>query len=234
MRARDVVAAVAYEVVMTNVVPSWWLFHRVVDDVVVEFAEIVVVDDRAVLRTGKVLTWGISEEIDDVDAVRNRLLTSGYIVTRRWHFDPVVFDDERFLDELASAAHTAFSALREQHPGLNAFALQTDDGAMTIGAVAHAFADDDDDDDSILLDPSAWSVQDMSVVFDVVYRLILSQHRDDLSLVGFDQFRAAFDAAVIRALSILRDKGVFGDNDDVTIIYDITDGEPVVIASRRR
>ena len=224
---------------MTNAQPDWWLFHRVVDDVVAEFAEIVVVDDRALLRTGKVLTWGISEEIDDVDAARNRLLTDGWIVTRRWEFSPTAFDDERFLDELTTAARTAFTALREEHPGLNAFALQTDDGAMTIAAVAHAFADNDDecsndvdsdDDDDIALSPSEWSVQDMHVVFDVAYRLILSQHRDDLSLVGFDQFRAAFDAAVIQTLSTLRDEGVFGD--DVTIIYDVTDGESVVLAQR--
>lgn len=207
--------------------PNWWLFHRVVDDVVVDFAEIVAVDDRALLRTGKVHTWGISEDIDNVDAARGKLLTDGYIVTRRWHFEPTVFDDERFVDELTSAARTAFFALREKHPGLNAFCLQTDDSAMTIAAVAHAFADLDSADDDVLLNPSEWSVPDTGAAFDVVYRLILSQHRDDLSLVGFDQFRAAFDEGVLAALTTLRDEGVFGAVDDVVVLYDVTDSEPV-------
>ena len=206
--------------------PNWLLFYQVVDDVVTGFAELVRLDDKLLLRTGKLLTWGISEDVSDFDAVRGRLLNEGYICARRWHFDPAVFDVERFSDELLHAARTAFMGLRQQHPALDAFCLQTDDGAMTIAAVAHVVGDFDSAADDVIGNPSAWTVHDDSTTFDVVYRLILSQHRDDLSLVGFDHFRAAFDAAVVDVLEALSAAGAFGDDADRRIVvFDVTDSE---------
>ncbi len=205
---------------------NWWLLHRHdPDGRVVAFAELVQVDGRTLLRTGKPQTWGLNEDVDDVDSTLQRLFAEGFALQREWCFDPQIFDAKRFEKELLAGARTAFQRLRRDHAGLRRFALQTDDSAMTIAAIADS-SGDVDGDDSLMFSPSEWRLQDDGADLDIAYRLILAQHRDDLSLVGFDVFRAAFDAAVVDVLVQLADEGVFGDaGADRVVLYDVSDDE---------
>lgn len=213
---------------MSTTPTNWWLLHRRDGDEVVAFAEVVVVDDRALLRTGKPMTWGINEElaVAAVAPTLARLQGEGFTITARWHYDPLVLDVERLRTTLLDDARRAFVRLRAARPTLRGFSLQTDDSAMTIAAIADDLPDLDDDER--VFSPSEWSVDDGiehgGADLDTSYRLILSQHRDDLSLVGFDDWRSAFDAVVVGVLLALKDEGVFGADD--VVLYDVTDSDP--------
>ncbi|MGV3619645.1 MAG: hypothetical protein ACO1OB_02440 [Archangium sp.] len=115
------------------------------------------------------------------------------MLAREWTFDPDAFDFALLEDELVTAMKRVLSRM----PGINAFALYTDESAMTIGAAAHRF---ESFDDETLWWPPEWSLRDDGTDFDVPYRLILSQHRDMLTRVPFETFHEGFSAALVNAM----------------------------------
>lgn len=166
------------------------------------------------LRRGRWHTWGTSERVESADQVRDQLINEGFEQVRAFHFDADTFDFALLEDELVKAATAAYSRLKQQ--GINAFALFTDDGAMTIGVAANVFASIDDAAEDELRNPSEWSLDDSGRELDIAYRLILSRSRDELSRVEFSTFREGLFAAMENALKRI-------DFGDTVVLSAVTD-----------
>ncbi|HEV7281301.1 MAG TPA: DUF4303 domain-containing protein [Pirellulaceae bacterium] len=196
-----------------------------------EFAELLVHDAGLWRRHGNVNTWGDSEKRSLGDATdsealaaeRQALEQEGFRVVREWRFDASAFDFALLRRELEIAVEATVADLRRKHPGFNAFVLTTDGSRMTIGPISHAFESLADADDESLWIPAEWSIWPSGESFDIVYRLILSQHRDDLSLVAFEDYIDGFRDAVVGALEAVDAKGLFGPREARLLSFDLGD-----------
>lgn len=212
--------------------PNWFLLYRTVGGVT-EFAEVLMVESTVFRRTGRAQTWGTSTRIDSADAnaaIQTAKLAceeferDGFAPTRAWHFDPDAFDFELPAAEMLAATKSSFTALAATHSGLNAFAVATDSGAMTIFPLAHQFPFIADAKDEELWSPSEWTIDERGADFDITYRLILAQHRDELSRFEFLEYREGFARTAIAVLSQLKREGLFGSGEFV-LLFDVTDSE---------
>jgi hypothetical protein len=213
---------------------NWLVFQKYDRATPVEFAELLWLDDTLTYRIGKLQTFGISKKTPFMDAEplakavaskRASLESEGFTLVREWHFDRSRFDFALLQRELEVAIKSAVKQLRDDHADLNAFALMTDADAMTIALIAHEFESIEGADDYILFVPDEWEIWEGNVHFDIAYRLILSQHRDDLTTVDHDEYKSGFTEAADAALTILDSQGLFGDREDRLLLYYVSDSD---------
>ena len=135
---------------------------------------------------------------------------------------------------VADAARRAFAAVRRAHPDqhINAYALVSDDSAMTIGPAANsreALAASEYGEE-MLWNPAEWAFEDGVAYFDSAYRLLLQAHRDLPFDVDFDTFRTGVFEACIAALAQLDAEACFGagaQREEFVLLFEVSDSEPV-------
>ncbi|PLY42450.1 hypothetical protein CSZ94_10860 [Janthinobacterium sp. ROICE36] len=157
-------------------------------------------------------------------------LADGHSLARETVINPAVFDFALLQTLVADAARLAVDAMRRAHPGqqLNAFALVSDDSAMTIGPMANireALAASEYGEE-MLWNPAEWAFDDGGAYFDSAYRLLLQAHRDLPFDVDFDTFRAGVFEACIAALMQLDAEGGFGtgaQRDAGVLLFEVSD-----------
>lgn len=198
---------------------------------------------------GAAMTWGEETRKDYASeaaaqaayAVHCRAaLADGYTLARESTIDPAVFDFTLLQTLLAAAARLAVDAVRRAHPEqhIDAFALVSDDSAMTIGPVANsreALAASEYGEE-MLWNPAEWAFDEGGAYFDSAYRLLLLAHRELPFDVDFATFRAGVFDACIGALAQLDAEGVFGTGarrDDCVLLFEVSDSEPVENAMAR-
>ncbi|MGK5061794.1 DUF4303 domain-containing protein [Janthinobacterium sp. LB3P112] len=164
----------------------------------------------------------------------------GYTLARESTIDPAVFDFALLQTLVAHAARRAFDGVRRAHPEhhINAFALVSDESAMTMGLVANsreALAASEYGEE-MLWNPAEWAFDEGGAYFDSAYRLLLQAHRDLPFDVDFVTFRASVFDACIAALAQLDAEGVFGTGarrEEFVLLFDVSDSEPVEGAMAR-
>lgn len=234
---------------MYNTNINWSLFYKKDKDRLHEFIEIWQFDSTILVRKGNVNTWGSSEILEYQDAEEAKiefnlknvsLANSNIVLYRSGVYDPDNFDFSQLTDEIREGARKAFTKIRDSHPNeiINAFALFSDDDAMTIVHAGNSdyarFSKGDDDD--FLWNPSEWSYCDGSEYLDIAYRLILTQHQDLPSNINSDDFKAGFIESTITALEQLDNEGFFGSNlirESTIVLFAISDSDYIDDAVRR-
>ncbi|MGK5051988.1 DUF4303 domain-containing protein [Janthinobacterium sp. RB2P8] len=198
---------------------------------------------------GAAMTWGEETRNDYVSEAEAHAayvahcctaLAEGYTLARAMLIDPAVFDFALLQTLVVDAARLAFDGVRRAHPDqhLNAFALVSDDSAMTIGCMANsreALAASEYGEE-MLWNPAEWVFAEGGAYFDSAYRLLLQAHRELPFDVDFATFRAGVFDACIAALAQLDAEGVFGagaGRDENLLLFDVSDSEPLEGAMAR-
>lgn len=229
--------------------PNWSLFYKLDGELPCEFREARYFESSLFVASGKVETWGESElrELPGTEEVHDAYTrfcraakADGYRLVREATYDPRHFDFATFTVEVREGARRAFAAVRRDHPErvINAFALLTDAGAMTIGPVAGTVdlhADDEDSEDTVW-NCEDWDLFEGGAYLDVAYRMILTQHRGLPSQIPFDVFRQRmFESCIVALEELVRD-GFFGidrEREDVVLRFQVSDDDDQPEAMRR-
>ena len=225
---------------------NWLIFHKFDETIPIEFVELIWHGNALIHRRGKIMTFGSSnrESFSDADSLNtevNERCTSieqeGFTLIRKFDFNPSYFDFDLLRQEIEIATKLAFIYQRNRTPGVNAFAILTDSDAMTIGILAHAFESIAEADDDLLWIPDEWTLEDgEEYYFDIPYRLILSQHRDDLTQVNFSDYQLGFTESVISALENLDRNEFFGtqtERENMVLAYHVSDDDQNLNAYQR-
>ena len=228
---------------------NYSLFYTFDGDQPARFQEARVFGATVWTAAGAVQTWG-EETRKDYASVAGAhaayqahcrsALADGYTLARESVIDPAVFDYALLQTLVAGAVRLAVDAVRRAHPEqhINAFALVSDDSAMTIGPMANsreALAASDYAEE-MLWNPAEWAHDDGGAYFDSAYRLLLQAHRDLPFDVDFATFRTGVFDACIAALAQVDAEGVFGTGarrDESVLLFDVSDSEPVEGAMAR-
>lgn len=228
---------------------NYSLFYTFDGDQPLHFREARVFGATVWTAAGAAMTWGEETRNDYASEAEahaaymahgRAALADGYILARAMVIDPAVFDFALLQTLVAHAARLAFDCVRRAHPDqhIDAFALVSDDSAMTIGCMANsreALAASEYGEE-MLWNPAEWAFDDGGAYFDSAYRLLLQAHRELPFDVDFATFRAgAFDAC-IAALAQLDAEGVFGTRarrDDCVLLFEVSDSDPVQGAMAR-
>jgi hypothetical protein len=234
---------------MCNTNINWSLFYKKYKDQLHEFIEIRQFGSTIIVRKGNTNTCGSSEILKYQDAEEAKikfnlenasLVNSNFVLYRSGIYDPENFDFSQLTDEIREGARKAFTKIRDSHPNeiINAFALFSDDDAMTIVHVCNSDRArlSKGDDDDFLWNPSEWSYDEGSEYLDIAYRLILTQHQDLPSNINFDDFKAGFIESSITALEQLDNEGFFGSNllrENTIVLFTISDSDYIDDAVRR-
>jgi len=118
--------------------------------------------------------------------------------------------DQEFQDAVVSAVQRTVAALAAERPleRLAGYALTTDDSLETVGCIAVTreglLASDDGD---LLYQPPNWPLEPDWGAFELAYSLL--QRSVDLPGDGLAHVHRSFEA-LVRALEILKAKGLFG------------------------
>ncbi|MGK5055781.1 DUF4303 domain-containing protein [Janthinobacterium sp. LB2P49] len=222
---------------------NYSLFYTFDGDQPARFQEARVFNTTVWTAAGGAMTWG-EERRDDYaseaqayaayDARCQAAQADGYTLARATLIDPAVFDFALLQTLVADAARLAFDAVRRAHPEqhINAFALVSDDSAMTIGPMANsreALAASEYGEE-MLWNPAEWAFDEGGAYFDSAYRLLLQANRELPFDVDFDNFRSGVFDACIAALAQLDAQGVFGtgaQRDEGVLLFEVSDSEPV-------
>ncbi|MEG2031214.1 MAG: DUF4303 domain-containing protein [Janthinobacterium sp.] len=224
---------------MTN----YSLFHTFDGDMPRQFQEVRVFGHTVWTAGGAAMTWGeeARREYPGEAAARaayaarcRAVLADGYALVRSTAIDPAVFDFPLLQTLLQDGARKAFGAVRAAYPRrqLNAFALLTDEGAMSIAPMVNcreALAVSDYADE-MQWNPAEWAFDEGGAYFDSAYRLLLQAHRDLPFDVDFASFRSGMFEACVAALEQLDRERLFGtgaQRDDTVLLFDVSGGEPV-------
>ncbi|WP_083411762.1 DUF4303 domain-containing protein [Janthinobacterium sp. 1_2014MBL_MicDiv] len=228
---------------------NYSLFYTFDGDQPARFREVRVFGTTVWTAGGAAMTWGEETRSDYASAAQARAayavhcqaaLADGHALARESLIDPAAFDVALLQSLVADAARLAFDAVRAAHPGqhINAFALVSDDSAMTIGPMANsreALAASEYGDE-MLWNPAEWAFDDGGAYFDSAYRLLLQAHRDLPFDVDFATFRTGVFEACIAALAQLDAEGAFGagaQRDDSVLLFEVSDSEAVEGAMAR-
>ena len=228
---------------------NYSLFYTFDADQPARFREARVFGTTVWTATGAAMTWGeetrkdYASEAEAHAAYAARCQAAqadGYALARAMVIDPAVFDFALLHTLVAHAARLAFDGVRRAHPDqhIDAFALVSDDSAMTIGCMANsreALAASEYGKE-MLWNPAEWAFDDGGAYFDSAYRLLLQAHRDLPFDVDFDTFRSGVFDACIAALAQLDAEGVFGagaQREEFVLLFEVSDSEPVEGAMAR-
>ena len=228
---------------------NYSLFYTFDGDVPARFREARVFGANLWTAGGAAMTWGeearsgyASEALARAAYVAHcqAALDEGYTLARAMLIDPAVFDLALLQSLVTDATRLAVDAVRRAHPGqhIDAFALVSDDSAMTIGPMANsreALAASEYGEE-MLWNPAEWAFDDGGAYFDSAYRLLLQAHRHLPFDVDFTTFRAGVFEACIAALARLDAEGVFGtgtQRDDFVLLFEVSDSEAVEGAMAR-
>ena len=222
---------------------NYSLFYTFDGDQPLHFREARVFGATLWTAAGAAMTWGEETRNDYASEAEahaayvahgRAALADGYILARDSVIDPAVFDFALLQALVADAARRAVNAVRRAHPKqhIDAFALVSDDSAMTIGAMANsreALAASEYGEE-MRWNPAEWAFDDGGAYFDSAYRLLLQAHRALPFDVDFATFRAgAFDAC-IAALAQLDAEGCFGagaQREEAVLLFEVSDSGPV-------
>jgi len=238
------------------------LFHRFEGGVPLQFCEVQVAGERLWRTSGAALTWGEQSEtafagseaaLAAWHAACGELQAEGWTLVRENMLDTRQFDYALLQTQLQTAVRQALQAMRSAHPqAINAFALITDEDAMTISAMANSaealaqtvadYGSDGDavSDDEIMWSPAEWSygegAHDGGAFFDSAYRLLLQAHRGPPFEADFETHRAAVFETCIAALEQLDREGCFGsgaEREQFVLLFEVSDNEEVEGAMAR-
>ncbi|WP_426078043.1 DUF4303 domain-containing protein [Janthinobacterium sp. PSPC3-1] len=220
---------------------NYSLFYRYDGAAPAQFREVRVFDSTVWSAEGAAMTWGEETRTAHTGEAEARAayaalcaaaLSEGYTLARASVIDPAVFDAPLLQTLLVTATRQAVTALRAAHPGqhFNAYALLSDDSAMTISLLANsreALATAEDEDE-MLWNPGEWQFDEGGAYFDSAYRLLLQAHRDLPFEVEFAEFRDAAFEACIAALAQLGKEGLFGtglEREETLVLFEVSDSE---------
>lgn len=228
---------------------NYSLFYTYDGDQPARFREARVFGCTVWTAAGAAMTWG--EETRSAHASPalaqaayaarcDAALADGYALARASVIDPAVFDFALLQSLVAEAARLAFDCARRAHPQqhIDAFALVSDDSAMTIGPAANsreALAASEYGEE-MRWNPAEWAFDEGGAHFDSAYRLLLQAHRDLPFEVDFVTFRTGVFEACIAALAQLDAEGIFGtgaERDENLLLFEVSDSEPVEGAMAR-
>lgn len=144
------------------------------------------------------------------------------------------FDFERFRRDLAGAAKKALAEARREHPGetICAFALYSDDGAMTVcpaidfaSAREGRLSESPDHAADMKFATAEWALEAFGadVAFDKLSKRLaahLAAHPR-----GFARFRRTLFETCVDALATLRDNKVV--RGDCMLVFTVSDGTPM-------
>ncbi|MDQ1919644.1 DUF4303 domain-containing protein [Massilia pseudoviolaceinigra] len=220
---------------------NWSLFHKYAGTKPRQFVEVRDLGTAVWSATGMAETWGTDtlDELASPAAAQARYaalcadaVAAGFTLTRQANVDLNRLDAALLASEIRDGARNAFNAMRAAHSDqtLNAFALISDDSAMTIVPLANSVEalNEDGGGDDILWNPSEWSFFEEGAWLDIAYRMILPYHRDLPNEVDIDALRAWVFGACSAALQQLADEGLFGSaaqRDAVALLFHVTDGD---------
>ncbi|PKB20649.1 DUF4303 domain-containing protein [Janthinobacterium sp. 64] len=222
---------------------NYSLFYTFDHDQPTRFQEARVFGTTVWTAAGAAMTWGeeartqyasVAEAQAAYAASCQAAVAGGHTLARAMLIDPAVFDFALLQTLVADAARSAFAAVRRAHPGqhIDAFALVSDDSAMTIGPAANsreALAASEYGEE-MLWNPAEWAFEDGVAYFDSAYRLLLQAHRDLPFDVDFDTFRTGVFEACIAALAQLDAEACFGagaQREEFVLLFEVSDSEPV-------
>lgn len=229
---------------MKNLMPdNYSLFYTFDADQPARFQEARVFGTTVWTAAGAAMTWGeetrtqyasVAEAQAAYAASCQAAVAGGHTLARESDIDPAVFDFALLQTLVADAARSAFAAVRRAHPDqhIDAFALVSDDSAMTIGPAANsreALAASEYGEE-MLWNPAEWAFEDGVAYFDSAYRLLLQAHRDLPFDVDFDTFRSGVFEACIAALAQLDAEACFGagaQREEFVLLFEVSDSEPV-------
>ena len=235
---------------MKNLMPdNYSLFYTFDGDVPTRFREVRVFGTTVWTAAGAAMTWGeetrtqyasVAEAQAAYAASCEAAVADGHTLARESDIDPAVFDFALLQTLVADAARSAFAAVRRTHPDqhIDAFALVSDDSAMTIGPAANsreALASSEYGEE-MLWNPAEWAFEDGVAYFDSAYRLLLQAHRDLPFDVDFDTFRTGVFEACIAALARLDAEACFGagaQREEFVLLFEVSDSEAVEGAMAR-
>ena len=235
---------------MKNLMPdNYSLLYTFDADQPARFREARVFGTTVWTATGAAMIWGEetrTQYASEVEAHAAYLahcraaLADGHTLARESDIDPAVFDFALLHTLVAHAARRAFDCVRRAHPDqhIDAFALVSDDSAMTIGCMANsreALAASEYGEE-MLWNPAEWAFDDGGAYFDSAYRLLLQAHRELPFDVDFDIFRSGVFEACIAALAQLDAEGCFGtgaQREEFVLLFEVSDSEPVEGAMER-
>ena len=222
---------------------SYSLFYTFDGDQPARFREARVFGTTVWTAAGAAMTWGEETRMDCASEAEahatyvarcQAALADGYSLARASVIDPAAFDFALLQSLVADAARLAFDCVRRAHPDqhIDAFALVSDDSAMTIGPMANsreALAASEYGEE-MLWNPAEWAFDEGGAYFDSAYRLLLQAHRGLPFDVDFDTFRSGVFDACIAALAQLDAEGCFGtgaQRDQAVLLFEVSDSEPV-------
>lgn len=220
---------------------NYSLFYQYDGDLPAQFREVRVFGATTWSAEGAAMTWGEDTRTAHAGAEEARAayaafcaaaLSEGYTLERACVTDPAVFDAPLLQTLLVTATRQAVSALRAAHPGqhFNAWALLSDDSAMTISLLANsreALATAEDQNERFW-NPGEWQFDEGGEYFDSAYRLLLQAHRELPFEVDFEVFRASAFEACIAALEQLAAEGLFGtgvEREETLVLFEVSDSE---------
>lgn len=222
---------------------NYSLFYTFDGDQPARFREARVFGTSVWTASGAAMTWGEETRNDYASEAQahagylahcHAALADGYALARAMLIDPAVFDFALLQTLVADAARLAVEAARRAHPDqhIDAFALVSDDSAMTIGCMANsreALAASEYGDE-MLWNPAEWAFDEGDAYFDSAYRLLLQAHRELPFDVDFATFRTGVFDACIAALAQLDAEGIFGAGarrDGSVLLFEVSDSEAV-------
>ena len=222
---------------------NYSLFYRYDGAAPAQFREARVFDTTVWTAEGAVMTWGEETRTEHAGAEEAQAayaafcaaaLSEGYILERASLIAPTVFAAPLLQTLLVTATRQAVCALRAAHPGqhFNAYALLSDDSAMTISLLANSreALTTAEDEDEMLWNPGEWRFDEGGAYFDSAYRLLLQAHRELPFEVEFEVFRASAFEACIAALELLAAEGLFGtgvEREETLVLFEVSDSEPL-------
>ncbi|OBV38907.1 DUF4303 domain-containing protein [Janthinobacterium psychrotolerans] len=222
---------------------NYSLFYRHDGAAPAHFREARVFDTTFWSAEGAAMTWGEENRTRHASADQAQAayaafcaaaLAEGYTLERASVIDPAVFDAPLLHTLLLNATRQAVAALRAAHPDqhFNAYALYSDDSAMTISLLANsgeALAGAEDEDE-MLWNPPEWQFDEGGAYFDSAYRLLLQAHRDLPFDVDFEVLRASAFEAGIAALELLDREGLFGtgaEREETVLLFEVSDSDAI-------
>lgn len=148
----------------------------------------------------------------------------------------MVFDFQKFAQQLTQATQAAFIELLVRHPAeaFYSFALYSDEGAMTVcpaaNTLGHLATQLPDDLPYAKFEPAEWQYEvGADAQFDALSRQLRAQLDQDFTEPdGFERFRQQLYATCVQVLDALRQQRFFDEaaGRAVFLLFSVSDSDP--------